>query len=243
MEVTLAGRNAVITGGTKGIGRAISLAFAQAGARILAGYRNDHDAAAKLRTDLGGVESGHRVVAADVSLPSGAAGLIDQARSTFEHIDILVHCAGVISHVPFAELEIGEWRRIIDTNLTAAYAIVRRSLPILRDGASIIFIGSGSAFVGIPQRAHYTASKAGLTGLCRSLAKEFGPTGHRVNVISAGVVQTEKMIPKQTAQFYKQRIPLGRLGRPREVAAVATFLASDAASYVNGATIPVDGGI
>jgi 3-oxoacyl-[acyl-carrier protein] reductase len=243
MHLSLEGRTAVVTGGTRGIGAAVSRSLAAAGARVTACYRADHDAAAKLRTDLDLIGGEHTVLAADVSTQDGVAGLINTVAGQYGHLDILVHSAGAVSHVPFADLEPAEWQRIMDTNLTSSYLLVHGLLPLLSGGSSVVLIGSGSALVGIPLRAHYTASKAALVGLTRSLSKELGGRGIRINVLASGVVDTGAPLPPQVAETYRRRIPLGRLGRPEEIAAMATFLASDHASYVTGATFAVDGGI
>jgi 3-oxoacyl-[acyl-carrier protein] reductase len=242
MDLRLDGKTALVTGGTRGIGAGISRSLALSGARVMACYRSDHAAAEKLRSDVDGTGS-HQVLPADVTDPAAVAGLAERIGAEFGSLDVLVHCAGAISHVPVAELEPAEWHRVLDTNLTAAFLLVHALLPKLSDGASVVLIGSGSASVGVPLRAHYTAAKAGLVGLARSLSKEVGARGIRVNVVASGVVQTEQEVPAQTLEAYQRRIPLGRLGRPEEIAAVVTFLASDNASYITGATVPVDGGI
>jgi 3-oxoacyl-[acyl-carrier protein] reductase len=243
MQLTLEGKTAVVTGGTRGIGAAVSRALAAAGAQVIACYRSDTDAAEKLRTELEAIGGDHAVVPADVSTVEGVAALTGAVAARYDHLDILVHSAGVISHIPFADLEPEEWRRVLDTNLTSAYLLVRGLLPRLDGGASVVLVGSGSALVGIPLRAHYTATKAALVGLARSLSKELGGRGVRVNVLASGVVDTGAPLPPQQEEAYRRRIPLGRLARPEEIAAMAAFLASDLASYVTGATIPVDGGI
>src|SRR5207237_9389973 len=134
----------------------------------------------------------------------------------------VVHNAVAISHVPFAELALDEWRRVIDTNLTGAFLVAQASLPLLGDAASIVFVGSKVAMVGVPLRAHYTASKAGLIGLARSMAKELGPAGTRVNVVSPGVVEGEATaaLPPERYRYYQNMTGLKRLGRPPELAEV-----------------------
>jgi 3-oxoacyl-[acyl-carrier protein] reductase len=149
----------------------------------------------------------------------------------------------VISHIPFAELPAQEWRRIIESNLTAPAVVTQAVLPLLGEGSSIINIGSKVATVGVPLRTHYTAAKAGMIGMTRSLAKELGPRGIRVNIVAPGPIETEAPTPPAVVERYKAMIPLGRLGRTAEIATVVQFLASDAASFINGETINVDGGI
>jgi 3-oxoacyl-[acyl-carrier protein] reductase len=250
-SVSLEGRNALVTGGTRGIGEAVSLGLARAGARVTACYRSDEAAAEALARALKEIGGDHRVVRADVSRPDEVDRLVAETEAAFGHLHVVVHNAGVISHVPFAELPPEEWHRVLDTNLTAAYLLIRRALPILEDGASVIGIGSRAAVVGVPLRAHYAAAKSGLVGLFRSLAKELGPRV-RCNVVAPGIIETDdpaRMDPAAYAAMqerlaaYRQRTPLGRLGRPEDVANVVLFLAGDLSAYMTGATVDVDGGL
>jgi 3-oxoacyl-[acyl-carrier protein] reductase len=133
---------------------------------------------------------------------------------------------------------------VVGSNLTANYLLVSQTLPLLGAGSSVILIGSRSALVGIPLRAHYTAAKAGLVGFMRSLAKELGPQGIRVNVIAPGVIEpADRPLPEEIRARYHKLTSLGRLGRPSEIAGAALFLASDLSGYVTGETLDVDGGI
>uniref|UniRef100_A0A1M4EKP2 3-oxoacyl-[acyl-carrier protein] reductase n=1 Tax=Nonomuraea gerenzanensis TaxID=93944 RepID=A0A1M4EKP2_9ACTN len=230
-----------MTGGTRGIGRAVTLGLARAGARVLACYRTESEAVESLARELKNHGGEHRLVKADVSDPAEVTALLEECSAAFGGLDVVVGNAGAISHVPFPELTLDEWRRIIDTNLTGAFTVTQQALPLLRPGSSIVYIGSKVAMVGLPLRAHYTASKAALVGLARTLCKELGPRGVRVNVVAPGIIDTTDLPPERTAQ-YERIISLGRLGRPEEIAGVVTFLASDQASYITGETINVDGG-
>jgi glucose 1-dehydrogenase/3-oxoacyl-[acyl-carrier protein] reductase len=147
--------------------------------------------------------------------------------------------------VPYAELPLAEWQRVLTSNLTAVYQVIQRSLPLLGPGSSVVNIGSAVATVGVPLRAHYTASKAALIGLSRSLAKELGRQGIRVNTLAPGIIDTDQAsgMSQEQRSRYEAMIPIGRLGRPEEVAEAVLFLASDRSSYVNGATLTLDGGI
>lgn len=157
--------------------------------------------------------------------------------------------AGAISHIPYAELPLAEWRRIVDTNLTGVHLVTQGALPLLGEGSSVISIGSKAVEAGIPLRSHYTATKAALVGLNRSLAKEFGGKGIRFNIVALGVVETENLhkMPEDQQKLmierYSAKTALGRLGTPDEVAGAILWLASDLSRYVTGATIGVDGGI
>jgi len=240
MEGLLADRKVLITGGTRGIGRELVLSFARAGATVVTCSRAGGDAVERELKQLGG---DHRVVAADVSDPDDVDRLVDECRSALGSLDAVVHNAGVISHVPFAELPVTEWRRVLDSNLGGAYLVTQKSLSLLANPSSVVFIGSRVATVGVPLRAHYTAAKAGLIGLARSLSKELGPRGVRVNVLAPGPIETEAEVPPEVRQRYSQMISLGRLGQPDDVAKAALFLASDLSCFVSGETLNVDGGI
>jgi 3-oxoacyl-[acyl-carrier protein] reductase len=181
---------------------------------------------------------------ADVSVPADLDRLVAECRTRLGGLDAVVANAGTITHIPFATLPLEEWRRVVDTNLTSVYALTQKALPLLGAGSSLVVIGSRVAMVGIPLRAHYTASKAGAVGLVRSLAKEFGPLGIRANVVAPGVIapDDEEVSPEIEAR-YRTLTALGRLGRSEEIAGAVQFLISDLSSYLTGETMHVDGGI
>ncbi|GAA0526041.1 SDR family NAD(P)-dependent oxidoreductase [Paractinoplanes ferrugineus] len=243
MSVVLDGKKVLVTGGSRGIGRAIVLALAGAGADVMTCYRSEGEAVDSLARELKSTAGDHHLVRADVSDQTDLARLIDEARQRYGRLDALVNNAGVISHIPFAELSLDEWRRVLDNNLTAPFEVTQRALPLLPEGASVVTIGSRVATIGIPLRAHYTAAKSGLIGLTRSLAKELGGRGIRVNVVAPGPIETEEEVSPQVRQRYQQLIALRRLGRPEEVANAVLFLVSDLSTFVSGETINVDGGI
>jgi 3-oxoacyl-[acyl-carrier protein] reductase len=151
----------------------------------------------------------------------------------------------VISSSPVLDLELDEWHRVLDTNLTGMFLVVRSVLPRLREHASIVNVTSAVAWVGMPDRAHYTAAKAGVHGLTRSLCKELGPRNIRVNSVAPGIVETDQVAglsPEQRTR-YAGLAALGRLGRPDDIANTVLFLAGDLSGFVNGALLYVDGGI
>lgn len=249
MDLGLTGKKALVTGGSRGVGRGIVLALARAGVDVVTCYRQDSDAVTSLEHELKEIGGEHHVLRADLADPAQIGSLVARTGELTGHLDLVVNNAGAISHVPYPELTLDEWRRIVDTNLTAPHLVIQHSLPILGDGACVLSIGSKSVEVGIPNRAHYTATKAALTGLMRSLAREFGGTGLRFNMIALGVIETENLhaLPAEQRELmvrrYSDKTALGRLGTPDEVAGAVLWLASDLARYVTGATIAVDGGI
>ncbi|ABD12207.1 dehydrogenase of unknown specificity, short-chain alcohol dehydrogenase [Frankia casuarinae] len=241
----LAGRRALVTGGTRGIGRAVVLGLARAGATVVAGHQRQTEEAESLRRELKDTGGDHLLVQADVADPGQITELVEATGTHLGGLDIVVNNVGTISHIPYAQLPLDEWTQVLTTNLTATHLVTQGALSLLGDSGSVINIGSGSGVVGLPLRAHYTAAKTGLIGLTRSLSKELGVRGIRVNLVSPGVIETHHAegIDPAVKAAYTNRIPLGRIGTAEEVAAVVLFLASDVSSYVNGATFAVDGGI
>ncbi|PRX06371.1 UNVERIFIED_ORG: 3-oxoacyl-[acyl-carrier protein] reductase [Actinomadura viridilutea] len=246
MDFGLKGRHAVVTGGTRGIGRAITLALLDQGASVTVCHRQESAEADALRAEFAARDAGALLVRADVSREADARLLLDRAHETFGPVDVLVNNAGIITHLPLAELAEDEWARVVDTNLGGAYRMIRASLDRLARPASIVNITSAVAEHGMPNAAHYVASKAGIIGLTRALCKELGPEGIRVNAVTCGVIDgTGQKNPRgeEGKRRYAEMTALGRLGEPAEVADAVLFLASDAARYVTGAVLGVDGGI
>jgi 3-oxoacyl-[acyl-carrier protein] reductase len=242
MDLNLDGKRALVTGGARGIGRAIALALASEGATVIAGHRRPSESAEKLAQDL--APSGGHVVMADVSSAAGADTLLAECEAKLGGLDVVVNSAGITAP-PYDRLDLDTWNAHLDINLTGTHLVIQRALPLLRDGASIVNISSGLAFVGMPNCAAYGASKAGLTGLTRSLIRELGDRKIRVNVISPGLVETDMTAgqPSEHHRRFAAASALHRVGRPWDIAAVAVFLASPASAFVNGVTLPVDGGV
>ncbi|TJZ52140.1 SDR family oxidoreductase [Streptomyces piniterrae] len=249
MELGLRGKKLLVTGGTRGIGRGIVLAAARAGADVLTCYRQESEYVESLRRELKEAGGDHHVIRADIGEIAEVDRLVEEAGNRYGRLDGVVNNAGTITHIPFAELPADEWARVIDTNLTASYRVIQQALPLLGPGGSVVNIGSRGAAAGIPLRAHYTAAKAAVIGLTRSLSKELGGKGIRVNVVAPGVIETEAFadMPAERAEglraTYSQKTALARLGTVEELAAPVLFLLSDLSAYVTGETINVDGGI
>lgn len=244
-DFALKGRHVLVTGGSRGIGRATVLALAAQGASVTACYVNDSEQVESLRRELDERGAQGRLVRCDIADEAQAVALCEAAHRAYGPLDGVVNNAGVISHLPLADLPSQEWRRVLDTNLTGMYHVIRAALPYVADVASVVNISSAVAQHGMPAAAHYVASKAGVMGLTRALAKELGPRGIRVNCIASGLVETDQMkaVTAEGRARYEQMISLRRMGRPEEIADVVLFLVSPAARYVTGTTVNVDGGI
>ncbi|HEX6345795.1 SDR family NAD(P)-dependent oxidoreductase [Umezawaea sp.] len=245
MRLDLTGKRVVVTGGTKGIGRRVVTAFAEAGASVLTCYRGDETTAAGLLLELKEIGGDHHVVRADMSVRADVEELVAEAHRHLGGIDTLVSNAATVSHHPVVELTDEVWQHTLTTNLTGPFTLVRSALPLLSEGSSIIVVGSRVAQAGMPAAAHYVASKAGLTGLVRALCKELGPAGIRTNLVAPGIIETEATaaLPADRRCAYEAKSSLGRLGSVDEVAGAVLFLASDLAGYVTGETLNVDGGV
>jgi 3-oxoacyl-[acyl-carrier protein] reductase len=245
VDLELAGKRVLVTGGTHGIGRETVLAFARAGACVVACNRSPGAAADSLTLELKALGDGHRVVQADVTDAAGVAVLMDTCREALGGLDVVVNNVGVDGRAPFGKLTEQEWHRLIDTNLTSCFLVTQAALELLCDNGSIISIGASAGMRGRPESAHYGAAKTALIGLTRSLARELGGRGIRVNTVAPGVIVTEPGggPPPPVADLIRAVTALGRLGTSADVASAVLFLASDVSTYITGVTLNVDGGI
>ncbi|MEU6731371.1 SDR family NAD(P)-dependent oxidoreductase [Nonomuraea wenchangensis] len=249
MDLGLNGKKALVTGGTRGIGKGIVLALARQGVDVITCYRQDGEQVAALERELKEIGGQHHVLRADLSDAEQTVALLGECAKRYGRLDLVVNNAAAVSHVPYGELELEEWQRVVNTNLTAAYLVIRHALPLLDAGGSVISISSKTVEIGIPLLAHYTTTKAALHGLNRTLARELGGRDIRCNVLSLGMIHTEAVdaMPEEqraaTLKRYEDKTALGRWGRPADVAGAVLWLASDLARYVTGAVIAVDGGI
>ena len=242
----LDGKVAIVTGASSGLGVAFAQALAEAGADVVLGARRAErlEQTAELVRD-----AGRRVLtfATDVADPEQCQALVDAAMAEFGHVDVLVNNAGVGTAVPATHETTEQFRSVIDVNLNGCYWMAQACGRVMGQGSSIINISSvlGITTAGLPQAA-YAASKAGLNGMTRDLAQQWtGRKGIRVNSIAPGFFESEmtEQYPPGYLEQQQTRIPAGRKGDPRELAATVVFLASDAAGYVTGQTLPVDGGM
>ena len=247
VSFNLSGRTAVVVGGTTGIGRAIALGLADAGADVVVTGRRE----SVIDEVASQIEARRRRTlrqAADVGDAASLASLRDACLKAFGQIDIVVCAAGTTKRLPSLDMSEADWSRIIDTNLTGmmrTYQTFARPM-VARGSGRLIGIGSLSSFVGLQEVAAYTASKSAVAGLTRALAVEWAPHGVTVNAIAPGVFETDlnrEILKGPRGQEFLMRTPMRRFGRTEELVGAAVFLASDASSFVTGQLIVVDGGL
>jgi len=245
MNLDLSGKRALVTGGFDGVGRALVKALVQQGVSVAATYSQESNVTASFIAELEQGQNGSFALQADVSDAQSVADMAAHVGERFGQIDILVNNASIMHHAPFQALTPLAWQRVLDTNLTGVFLVTQAVLDMVTAGGAIINVSACLASVGMRGKSHYTAAKAGVIGLTRSLCKEVGAKGIRVNVVAPGVIETEELVdlsPEQRKR-YAYLAAIGRLGQPEEVAATVLFLASDLASFITGATIAIDGGV
>jgi 3-oxoacyl-[acyl-carrier protein] reductase len=246
-ERELEGRVALVTGGSRGIGAAVCAELGAAGATVAVNYVANPDAAEAVVAGIRDAGGTAVAVQGDVATADGAGALVEAVERDVGPIAILVCNAGITRDNLIMKLDEGDWRSVIDTNLGGAFFTCRAAArPMLkRRAGAIVTMSSVVGVHGNAGQTNYAASKAGLIGLTKSLAKELGGRGIRANAIAPGYIATEltDVLPEPAQAAIVASTPLGRIGEPGEVAAAVRFLVSDAARFVTGAVLPVDGGL
>ena len=235
---SLEGKLALVTGASRGIGRAVAEELARAGASVVVGYRSGRDEAEELAAAIGG-----RAVQADVSSPDEAKRLVEEAGD----VDVLVNNAGLTRDGLLARMPDHDWRTVIETNLSSVFYTCRAvTRPMMKKRAGAIV--NVSSIVGVHGnwgQTNYAASKAGIIGFTKSLARELGSRNIRANVVAPGYVKTAltDVLPEEATKAMIEHTPLGRVAEPHEIAGAVRFLASDQASFITGEVLLVDGGL
>jgi 3-oxoacyl-(acyl-carrier-protein) reductase len=240
-------RVALVTGASRGIGRAIAVSLTRAGHRVAVGYGGDAAAGAETLAAVEAAGGTGITVGVDVSDTGSVDAAFGAVEEALGPVEILVNNAGITRDGLLARMSDDQWSAVLDTNLGGAFHAIRRAAPKMMRGrfGRIVNMSSVSGHIGAPGQANYSAAKAGLLGLSRAVARELASRNITCNVVAPGPIVTAMTdaMPDEWKAAMEATVPLGRLGTPEDVAAVVGFLCSDAAGYVTGALVPVDGGL
>ncbi|MCX7926535.1 MAG: 3-oxoacyl-[acyl-carrier-protein] reductase [Candidatus Omnitrophica bacterium] len=243
----LANKIAIISGASRGIGRAIALELAQQGVNISFSFLKNETEAKGLEEEIKKLGVKTKSFQADIKDPKTVNEWVAKTKEFFGGLDIVINNAGIIKDKALMSMEYSDWQEVIETNLTGTYNLTKACiLGLLKQRSGVIInISSVSGIIGLNRQTNYSASKAGVIGFTKALAKEVGPYNIRVNAVAAGFIETDmtKDLKQNIKDTMLKQIPLGRFGTVEEVAKVVRFLVSDEASYINGETIVVDGGL
>ena len=241
-------RVAIVTGAAKGIGKAIALALAEEGCRVVVNYRSSRQAAEEVAAEIERSSSGRVLLArADVSVEPEVKAMVDRSIERFGSIDILVNNAGIADRRAFLDISLARWNEMLSCNLTAVFLCCRAVLPhmLKRRWGRIINISSTSGLTGGTSGAHYAASKGGVITLTKAISNEYAPHGITVNSIVPSKIETDMLwssLDEEGKEVLLDKIPVRRFGKPEEIASLAVFLASEHGGYITGEMIVASGG-
>lgn len=243
----LEGKVALVTGASRGIGRAIAIELAKAGAEVIINYLGSEEKAREVKATIEGLGKKAHLARFDVSNPQEVIAAIKELETRIGPIHILVNNAGITRDTLFLRMKLEDWEAVLRTNLFSAFYVTQAVLPLMLKArwGRIINISSVVAFTGNPGQVNYAAAKAGLIGFTKALALEVASRNITVNAIAPGYIETDmtEKLPEKVKEAFLQEIPLKRAGLPEEVAHLALFLASDQASYITGAVFHINGGL
>lgn len=243
----LTGKTALVTGGSRGIGKAIALELASQGANIVVNYTRNAEMAAEVVREIETIGAKALAVQADVSKSADAESLVDQALTTFGQIDLLINNAGITRDMLLIRMKEEDWDDVIQINLKGAFLMTKLvgKAMLKKKSGKIVNITSVVGVMGNAGQANYAASKAGLIGLTKSAAKEFAPRGITVNAVAPGFIRTDMTdaISDEMKAKYAEAIPLGAMGEAEDIARTVAFLCSEGARYITGQVLLVDGGL
>ena len=247
-EKQFTGKSAIITGATRGIGKAIALELAKRGANVAFNYAKSADEAEKLKAEIEGLGVKAFAEQCDVANTESSAEFVKKVKAEFGTVDFLVNNAGITRDTLILRMKEDDWDAVIDTNLKGAWNFSKAVLRFMmknETGGVILNISSISGVVGMPGQSNYSASKAGMIGLTKSLAKEVASRKITVNALALGMIETDmsSALTEEYQTKITEMIPLGRFGNVREVSEIAAFLLSDSARYITGQVIQADGGL
>ncbi|MBN2484152.1 MAG: 3-oxoacyl-[acyl-carrier-protein] reductase [Candidatus Omnitrophica bacterium] len=240
-------KTVVVTGGSRGIGRACCLAFAREGANIAFTYHKNKEKADSLKKELDELGVQSLSLQADIREYDRCRNVIKEVCSHFTQVGVLINNAGIVKDRALMMMSPDDWKEVIDTNLTGTFNMTRAVITsfLKQKNGCIINISSVSGIVGIPRQTNYSAAKAGIIGFTKALAKEVAAYNVRVNAVCPGYIDTEMLngIPENIKEEITKNIPVGRIGQPEEIAQLCVYLASDKGRYIIGDIIKIDGGL
>lgn len=243
----LQNKTAIISGAARGIGRAIALELAKEGANISFNFLKSTKEAQELEQEVKNLGVKAKAFQVDIKDFPAVESWVEQTKELFGGLDIIINNAGIIKDKALALMDLGDWHEVLDTNLDGTFNLTKASIVTLlkQKSGNIVNVSSVSGIVGLPRQTNYAASKGGMISFTKSLAKEVAAYNIRVNAVAPGFIETDML--KDLREDFKnqvlQRIPLGRMGKPEEVAKAVKFLVSDEARYITGQTIIIDGGM